>query len=131
MDNYSPFLTRLILDIINRRDFNDYGILASNTQVFVDNEFMDITIVSPYYFEYVKKNGLSLLDDFMTDPLFTEFVNEWYQTRIEQLFNDFVADSSILIADLLPTQPEIVLVDNLNEQQVKEMRRSLYSRKNS
>lgn len=122
----NSFLTFLVLDIINRRDFIDYGILTSHTQIFFDRTNFDVVIVSPYYFQYVSRNGDSLLDDFMNDPRFNQWINETYQEVIYEQFNNILGSGGAF--DFIPVMPEIVLVETMDYDELKQRRKGITPR---
>lgn len=121
------FLTQIIIDIINRRDFIDYGILVSHTQVFFDEEYFEVVIVSPYYFKYVQRHGARLLDDFLNDTRFMQFINFMYQEITKKRFDRIMIGDGFF--DLIPIEPEIVLVETMTPDSVKSMTKNMESRR--
>ena len=125
---FDSYLQHIVIDIINKRDFIDYGILLENTQVFFDREEFDIVIVSPYYFQYVSRNGVSLLDQFMQDPRFALFVNEMYFEITQEKFENLIGEGSMFDI-FVPLEPEIVLIETMSPSSVKNEQKGMTSRR--
>lgn len=119
-------LTFIVLDIINRLDFIDYGVLVSHTQVYFDRENFEIVVVSPYYFKYVSRGGQSLVSDFLTDPRFSAFLSAAYKTYTNTFFDRML--SGLGVKNLIAPTPTLVIVDTMDYDELKSIRQGLTPR---